>query len=85
MVTHTDMEVNNPSCFARLCQQKFLSKVLLIQDFRRRYNLVPLVKQDKQEDMTNARTRATVNVCQTEKPAARCFLTAIQLDTCVGG
>ncbi len=30
------------------------------QEFRRRYNLVPLVKQDVQDDITNARTRATV-------------------------
>ncbi|DBB03872.1 hypothetical protein WJX77_003594 [Trebouxia sp. C0004] len=32
-----------------------------MEEFRRRYNLVPLVKQDIQDDITNARTRATVD------------------------
>ncbi len=37
--------------------------LIAVQEFRRRYNLVPLVKQDLQDDITNARTRATVR-CQ---------------------
>lgn len=44
-----------------------------MQEFRRRYNLVPLVKQDIEDDITNARTRATVRQRETKNPLQERF------------